>query len=193
MHLDLFCSIFFLLEGCSRSACKRRTRRLYRKNQWFEAFLSSAFAPPSAEANRTYTGAVRKRMKKQHPKKRMLGDFSAFVFRSRRRNRQKAPQMTSQTPSGTLPGTLQEAEIDPLFAPRAFQGRQDEFFGTPRAVPEPLRDGSGERLAAGSGPRAAQRPPGGHVGAILEPCWGHVGTIVASIFDPTGLHFGTSV
>ena len=77
--------------------------------------------------------------------------------------------MTSQTPSGTLPGTLQEGEIDPLFVPRAFQGRQDEFFGTPRAVPEPLRDGSGERLAAGSGPRAAQRPPGSHFGAILEP------------------------
>ena len=81
--------------------------------------------------------------------------------------------MTSQTPSGTLPGTLQEAEIDPLFAPRAFQGRQDDFLGTPRAVPEPLRDGSGERLAAGSGPRAAQRPPGSHFGAILEPFWNH--------------------
>ena len=94
--------------------------------------------------------------------------------------------MTSTTPSGTLPVTLQEAEIDPLFAPRAFQGRQDEFFGTPRAVPEPLRDGSGERLAAGSGPRAAQRPPGSHFGAIF-------GTSLASIFDPPALHFGTSV
>ena len=30
-----FCSTFFLFEGCSRSARKRRTRRLYRKNQWF--------------------------------------------------------------------------------------------------------------------------------------------------------------
>ena len=118
--------------------------------------------------------------------------FLAF-FRSRRPNRQKAPQMTSQTPSGTLPGTLQEAEIDPLFAPRAFQGRQDEFLGTPRALPEPLRDGSGERLAAGSGPRAAQRPPGSHFGAILEPFWSHFGTILASIFDPPGPHFGTSV
>ena len=29
------CSTFFLFEGCSRSARKRRTRRLYRKNQWF--------------------------------------------------------------------------------------------------------------------------------------------------------------
>ena len=133
--------------------------------------LSCAFAPASAEANRTHTGAVRKRMKKQLQKKRFLC-FSAFL-RYRRRNRQKAPQMTSQTPSGTLPGTLQEAEIDSLFAPRAFQGRQDEFLGTPRAVPEPLRDASGE----GSGPRAAQRPPGSHFGAILEPFWNHVGIL----------------
>ena len=82
--------------------------------------------------------------------------------------------MTSQTPSGTLPGTLQEDEIDPLFAPRAFQGRQDEFFGMPRAVPDPFRDGSRERLAAGTGPRAAQRLPGSHVGAIVAPFWSHV-------------------
>ena len=31
----VFCWTFFLFEGCSRSARKRRTRRLYRKNQWF--------------------------------------------------------------------------------------------------------------------------------------------------------------
>ena len=31
----VFCSTFFLFEGCSRSARKRRTCRLYRKNQWF--------------------------------------------------------------------------------------------------------------------------------------------------------------
>ena len=31
----VFCSTFFLFEGCSRSARKRRTRRLYRKNKWF--------------------------------------------------------------------------------------------------------------------------------------------------------------
>ena len=103
-----------------------------------------------------------------------------LFFRSRRPNRQKAPQMTSQTPSGTLPGTLQEAEIDPLFAPRAFQGRQNECFGTPRAVPEPLRDGSGERLAQG--------PLRGLQGAILEPCWSisfgsYFGSILGGILD----------
>ena len=31
----VFCSTFVLFEGCSRSARKRRTRRLYHKNQWF--------------------------------------------------------------------------------------------------------------------------------------------------------------
>ena len=139
-------------------------------------FLSCAFAPASAEANRTHTGAVRKRMQKQLQKKDLLVTFLPF-FPCRRPNRQKAPQMTSQTPSGTLLGTLQEAEIDPLFAPRAFQGRQDEFFGTPRAVPEPLRDGSGERLAAGSG-------LGGLQGAILEPFWNHVGAILESFWLP---------
>ena len=84
--------------------------------------------------------------------------------------------MTSQTPSGTLPGTLQEAEIDPLFAPRAFQGRQDDFLGTPRAVPEPLRDASGERLAAGSGP---SRPE-----ASREPFWSHFGAILEPLIEP---------
>ena len=31
----VFCSTFFLFEGCSRSACKRGRRRLHRKNLWF--------------------------------------------------------------------------------------------------------------------------------------------------------------
>ena len=35
----IFCSTFFLFEGCSRSARKRRTRRLYRKNKWFKAYF----------------------------------------------------------------------------------------------------------------------------------------------------------
>ena len=64
------------------------------------------------------------------------------------------------------------------------------------AAPMPPRcppDGSGERLAAGSGPRAAQRPPGSNFGAIVEPFWSHFGTSLASIFDPPALHFGTSV
>ena len=49
-------------------------------------------------------------------------------------------------------------------------------------------------------PPRGQRPPEQVLGpskwppeAILEPFWSHLGTILASIFDPPGLHFGTSV
>ena len=35
----VFCLMFFLFQVCSRSARKCCTRRLYRKNQWFDAYF----------------------------------------------------------------------------------------------------------------------------------------------------------
>ena len=75
--------------------------------------------------------------------------------------------MTSQSPSGTLPGTRQEGKIGLLFALGAFQGRQGEFLGRPG----PLRE-AGERPKGGPrrgprSPRATHRPPR----AILERFW----------------------
>ena len=79
---------------------------------------------------------------------------------------QKITKMTSPSPSGTLPGTLQEGEIDPLFAPRAFQGRQDQFLGRPGPCQSLSGMAPGSVWKQGRGPRAAQRLPGTHFGAI---------------------------
>ena len=82
--------------------------------------------------------------------------------------------MTSQSPSGTLPGTRQEGKIGLLFALGAFQGRQGEFWGRPG----PLRE-AGERPKGGRGEApGAQGPPTG----LQEPFW--------SDFGPAGERFG---
>ena len=82
--------------------------------------------------------------------------------------------MTSQSHSGTLPGSLRGGEIDQLFAPGGPQAANNEFVGTPG----PLQEGSGEPLEAESAPKG--RPE-----ASREPFWSHF----ASIFDPPGHNF----
>ena len=111
----------------------------------------------------------------------------SYFFRSGRPNRKKAVKMTSQTPSGTLQAGPREGEIDQLFAPRASQGRQQQFLGRP--VPSQSLSGTapGRRWKQGRRPRAAQRPPGSHFGAILALFW----SIFASIFDHPAPHFHT--
>ena len=78
-------------------------------------------------------------------------------FRSRQPNRKKVPKMTSQSPSGTLPGTRQEGEIGLLFALGAFQGR----FWTPKGGPNGTQNRSKIDLGAQGPPKSAQEPPGG--------------------------------
>ena len=94
--------------------------------------------------------------------------------------------MTSQRPSGTLPGTRQEDNIGLRVALGAFQAR----FGAPKGGPKWHQKSLKKRPRLLGALGALQ-------GAILEPFWSHFGaifgTIFASIFDPPALHLGTSV
>ena len=78
-------------------------------------------------------------------------------LRSRQPNRKKVPTMTSQSPSGTLPGTRQEGKIGLLVALGAFQGR----FWTPKGGPNGTQNRSKIDLGAQGPPKSAQEPPGG--------------------------------
>ena len=78
-------------------------------------------------------------------------------FRSRQPNRKKVTKMTSQSPSGTLPGTRQEGKIGLLVALGAFQGR----FWTPKGGPNGTQHRSKIDLGAQGPPKSAQEPPGG--------------------------------
>ena len=78
-------------------------------------------------------------------------------FRSRQPSRKKVPKMTSQSPSGTLPGTRLEGKIGLLVALGAFQGR----FWTPKGGPNGTQNRSKIDLGAQGPPKSAQEPPGG--------------------------------
>ena len=78
-------------------------------------------------------------------------------FRSRQPSRKKVPKMTSQSPSGTFPGTRQEGEIGLLVALGAFQGR----FWTPKGGPNGTQKSLKIDLGAQGPPKSAQEPPGG--------------------------------
>ena len=78
-------------------------------------------------------------------------------FRSRQPSRKKVPKMTSQSPSGTLPGTRLEGKIGLLVALGAFQGR----FWTPKGDPNGTQNRSKIDLGAQGPPKSAQEPPGG--------------------------------
>ena len=66
----------------------------------------------------------------------------------------KVPKVTSQSPSGTTPGTRQEGKIGLRFALGAFQGR----FWTPKWAPNGAQNRSKIDLGAQERPRAAGRP-----------------------------------
>ena len=94
-------------------------------------------------------------------------------FRAGRPSRKNAPKMTSQSHSGTLPGSLRGSEIDKLFAPGGPQAANNDFFGSPGPSQSP------GRLRGGSGSRGgAQGPPRGLQGSILEPFWLHFGQLL---------------
>ena len=78
-------------------------------------------------------------------------------MRSRQPNRNKVTKMTAQSPSGTLPGTRQEAKIGLRFALGAFQGR----FWIPKGGPNDTQNRSKINLGAQGPPKSAQEPPGG--------------------------------
>ena len=78
-------------------------------------------------------------------------------FRSRQPSRKKVPKMTSQSPSGTSPGTRLKGKIGLLVALGAFQGR----FWTPKGGPNGTQNRSKIHLGAQGPSKGAQEPPGG--------------------------------
>ena len=127
------------------------------------SFSSCAFAPASAEANRIHTEAVRKRMQKKLYKSVFMGAFGAF-FPFRQPNRQKVTNMTSQSPSGTLPGTRQEGKIGLLVALGAFQGR----FWTPKGGPNGTQNRSKIDLGDQGGPNSRPSEAHKHTKKLFE-------------------------
>ena len=178
----LFCTLFFhefsnrfLRHFFSnymffRSARKGRRRLKYCKNQYiFDVFRIARLRRRRGEGQEQREN----RMLNQLQKTLKICCFSYF-FRAGRPSRKNTPKMTSQSHSGTLPGSLREGEIDQLFAPGGPQAANNEFLGAPgppRASPGRLRGGSGSRVGA-------QGPPRGLQGGILEGFW----IIFASIF-----------
>ena len=102
-----------------------------------------------------------------------MGTFGAF-FSFPLTQPQKVTKMTSQSPSGTLPGTH-----------FSLQGRSKAAKMNFWDAPGRARASPGSVWKQGRGPRALQ-------GAILESFWSHFEAILACIFDPPVLHFGTS-
>ena len=98
------------------------------KTHGFKHIFKLCFRAGERRGEQNTHGSGKKTHAKTAPKKTYFLVTFLFFFRSRRPNRQKAPQMTSQTPSGTLPGTLQEAEIDPLWRSKA---AKMNFLGRP--------------------------------------------------------------
>ena len=140
---------------------------------WTSEFLHTFHAICCFFKVRACAGAAGKAKKKhnehlKHTSKHRCKNlnFSSF-FRSARPNRKNAPKMTSPNPSGTLPGSLREGEIDQLFAPRRSQGRPRQFMGSPGPPRSLSKRAPGRLWEQGRRPRAAQRPPVSHLGATL--------------------------
>ena len=83
----VFCSTFFLFEGCSRSARKRRTRRLYRKTPGFKHIFKLCFRAGECRGEQNTHGSGKKTHAKTAPKKTNFLVTFQFFFRSRRPNR----------------------------------------------------------------------------------------------------------
>ena len=99
----------------------------------------------------------------------------SYLFRAGRPSRKNAPKMTSQSHSGTLPGSLREGEIDHLFAPGGPQGANNEFLGTPGPPQSPSRRAPGSLWKQSRRPRVAQRTPGSNFASILAQFWDSFG------------------
>ena len=63
------CSTFFLFEGCSRSARKRRTRRLYHKTNGFKHMFKLCFRAGECRGEQNTHGSGKKTHAKTAPKK----------------------------------------------------------------------------------------------------------------------------
>ena len=147
-----------------RSARKRRRRLKYCKNKYiFDVFRIARLRRRRGEGQEKREN----RMLNKPQKTLEICCFSYFC-RTGRPSRKNAPKMTSQSHSGTLPGSLREGEIDQLFAPGGPQAANNEFFWSPGPSQSLSGTAPGRLWKQGWRPRAAQRPPGRHFGWILD-------------------------
>ena len=89
------------------------------------------------------------------------------IFRVGRPCSKNAAKTISRRPSGSLPGTPREVEIDQLFAPSRPPGRQQEFLGRPGAAQSRSRRPPGRLWKQVLRPGGAERPAGSDFGAML--------------------------
>ena len=126
------------------------------KTKGFNQFFKLCFCAGERRGEQNTHGSDKKTHATKLSKTVFWGTLGAF-FRSRQPSRKKVPKVTSQSPSGTTPGTRQEGEIGLLVALGAFQGR----FWTPKGGPNGTQNCSKIDLGAQGPPKSAQEPPGG--------------------------------
>ena len=93
------------------------------KTKGFNQFFKLCFCAGERRGEQNTHGSDKKTHATKAFKKLCLLALLVSFFRSRQPSRKKVPKMTSQSPSGTLPGTRQEGKIGLRFALGAFQGR----------------------------------------------------------------------
>ena len=127
------------------------------KTNGFNQFFKLCFCAGERRGEQNTHGSDKKTHATKALKISVFWHFWCLFFRSRQPSRKKVPKMTSQSPSGTLPGTRQEGKIGLLVALGAFQGR----FWTPKGGPNCSQKSLKIDLGAQGPPKSAQEPPGG--------------------------------
>ena len=134
------------------------------KTNGFNQFFKLCFCAGERRGEQNTHGSDKKTHATKALKKLCFLALLVSFFRSRHPNRKKVPKMTSQSPSGTLPGTRLEGKIGLLVALGAFQGRFWTSKG-PKWHPKSLKNRPRRPRPAQERPRAAGRPkktpPGG--------------------------------
>ena len=155
----------------------RKMQYLLSENLFFEgALLRRRRGEGEANGRNTHAKSASKIMRK-----------SCFC-RTGRPCSNNSPKMTSRSPSGTLPGSPREAEIDQLFAPRGPKEASIEFFGAPgrpRAAAKSDLGRSRRPPWAHMAPRSAQEPSGPSFWTLRPP----PGSIFRSFFEMSCLLF----
>ena len=127
-----FVRLSFGLKDCRAARANGAYADSTTKTNGFNQFFKLCFCAGERRGEQNTHGSD----KKTHATKALkICVFCHFwcLFRSRHPSRKKVPKMTSQSPSGTLPGTRQEGKIGLLVALGAFQGR----FWTPKGAKRP--------------------------------------------------------
>ena len=126
-----FVRLSFGLKDCRAARANGAYADSTTKTNGFKQFFKLCFCAGERRGEQNTHGSDKKTHATKALKNCVFWHFWCLFFRSRQPSRKKVPKMTSQSPSGTLPGTRQEGEIGLLVALGAFQGR----FWTPKGGP----------------------------------------------------------